>query len=237
MKLVFALLFSTLIAPGIAVCMDVNYAQEERERNAAEQQYMAAQQEGQEGQDRRREGQDRQREGYDRQREGYDRQREGHDRDKDKDRTRSSTTAGGFMTEAPKKGVSVDHLIGSDVRNRSDDENIGTVDDILIGQDGRPLAAVISVGGFLGIGEKDVAVDWNDVEMRHNREKGYLERTTDAVTGTGDARDDDNMTGTDRTGDAEDPTPTDYVLVVDVTRERLENAPEFDRNNWSNWRQ
>jgi sporulation protein YlmC with PRC-barrel domain len=44
-------------------------------------------------------------------------------------------------------------------------EKIGSVKDLLIGQDGRVHAAVLSVGRFLGIGERDVAVPLNSIEV------------------------------------------------------------------------
>ena len=39
------------------------------------------------------------------------------------------------------------------------DEKIGDVSDILFAKDGKILAYVVGVGGFLGIGAKDVAID------------------------------------------------------------------------------
>jgi hypothetical protein len=46
-------------------------------------------------------------------------------------------------------------LIGSTVYGR-DNENIGDVTDIVIDKTGKALGIVVGVGGFLGIGEKDV---------------------------------------------------------------------------------
>jgi hypothetical protein len=39
------------------------------------------------------------------------------------------------------------------------DEKIGDVDDMLFDKDGKILAVIVGVGGFLGIGQKDVALD------------------------------------------------------------------------------
>ena len=41
------------------------------------------------------------------------------------------------------------------------DNKIGGVDDILIDKEGRVTAVIIGVGGFLGMGEKDVAVPFS----------------------------------------------------------------------------
>jgi sporulation protein YlmC with PRC-barrel domain len=43
-------------------------------------------------------------------------------------------------------------------------EDLGKVDDLIVGQDGKVQAAVLSVGGFLGIGDKRVALPWQEVQ-------------------------------------------------------------------------
>lgn len=50
-----------------------------------------------------------------------------------------------------------DNLIGMDVHG-ANDEDIGEVGDVLISGDGQVDAVIIDVGGFLGLGEKPVAV-------------------------------------------------------------------------------
>jgi sporulation protein YlmC with PRC-barrel domain len=57
-------------------------------------------------------------------------------------------------------------IIGESVFNGTGDdaENIGDVNDIVIGPDGNIQAVVVGVGGFLGIGEKDVAVDFAQLD-------------------------------------------------------------------------
>ena len=42
-----------------------------------------------------------------------------------------------------------------------DGEELGLITDVIVDRDGRPLAAVIDFGGFLGVGTRKVAVDWN----------------------------------------------------------------------------
>jgi sporulation protein YlmC with PRC-barrel domain len=57
-------------------------------------------------------------------------------------------------------------IIGETVYNGTGDdaENIGEVKDIVIGEDGGMQAVVVGVGGFLGIGEKEVAVDFEQLD-------------------------------------------------------------------------
>jgi uncharacterized protein YrrD len=47
-------------------------------------------------------------------------------------------------------------------------ESIGEINDIIIGDDGRVLAVIVGVGGFLGMGEKDVAIAFEDLQWNNN---------------------------------------------------------------------
>jgi sporulation protein YlmC with PRC-barrel domain len=51
----------------------------------------------------------------------------------------------------------------------SDGKKIGEINNVLIGKDGRARAAVIDFGGFLGVGEKKVAVDWKQLNISGDR--------------------------------------------------------------------
>jgi hypothetical protein len=54
--------------------------------------------------------------------------------------------------------------MGTAVYNRAG-ERIGEVDDVLVDGTGRVMAAVVGVGGFLGMGERKVAVTFRSFEM------------------------------------------------------------------------
>jgi len=45
-------------------------------------------------------------------------------------------------------------------------ENLGRVVDVLIDAESRPRAAVIDLGGFLGVGIRKIAVDWQLLQFR-----------------------------------------------------------------------
>lgn len=50
-----------------------------------------------------------------------------------------------------------------------DGQTIGTIEDLLIDREtGEVKGAVLSVGGFLGIGAKSIAVKWRDLAMRYD---------------------------------------------------------------------
>ena len=55
-------------------------------------------------------------------------------------------------------------LIGSKVKNNAD-ETIGDINEILLTSDGSAAAAVIGVGGFLGMGEREVAAQFKSLQL------------------------------------------------------------------------
>ena len=66
-------------------------------------------------------------------------------------------------------GVNLDDLIGRDVVNLRGNE-VGEVEDVVVSrQDGKVLFAVISVGGFLGIGDKDIALPMDQLRVDKDR--------------------------------------------------------------------
>ncbi len=71
-------------------------------------------------------------------------------------------------------------LRAKNVYDRSD-AKIGVINDLVIDRDGRVAAVVIGVGGFLGIGEKNVGVPFQDIKisMRENNEWLVLDRSRD----------------------------------------------------------
>ncbi|MES1265813.1 MAG: PRC-barrel domain-containing protein, partial [Variovorax sp.] len=60
-------------------------------------------------------------------------------------------------------GYRASTIIGSSVVNDAG-ESIGSVDDLLVSPDGKETYAVLSVGGFLGIGSKLVVVPYSSLK-------------------------------------------------------------------------
>jgi hypothetical protein len=50
------------------------------------------------------------------------------------------------------------------VHNRAG-EKIGSISDLIVTSDGTIVAALVNVGGFLGIGEKEVALPFSSIEL------------------------------------------------------------------------
>lgn len=131
--------------------------------------------------------------------------------------------------------LSSNHILGSDLRGTNvyggNGENIGEIDDIVLDRDGRAVALIVGVGGFLGIGEKNVAIPFDAVEISEGRLAGTErlapqparpgERTTDQQAQPGD------RARGQQTTDAGTANPT-RVVLHGMTREQLEAAPSFE---------
>lgn len=85
---------------------------------------------------------------------------------------KTDTNAGGAQQQAALPpvpiGAEAQNLIGKDVYGQNG-KDVGDLKNLLIGKDGRVQAAVIEFGGFLGLGENQVAVDWNKLNVQGDR--------------------------------------------------------------------
>lgn len=93
-------------------------------------------------------------------------------------------------------------IIGRQVySSQADDaEHIGDINNLVIGENGQVVAVVIGVGGFLGIGEKNVAVNYSELEWvvaEDNTERYILPTTKEALEAAPDFRAEDQTRPTD----------------------------------------
>ena len=86
----------------------------------------------------------------------------------------TTTTTAAPATTA--EGTLVTKIIGADVYDSAADDaaKIGDVKDIVIANDGKAKYIVIGVGGFLGIGEKNVAYDFSKAEWVEKKGERWL---------------------------------------------------------------
>ena len=88
--------------------------------------------------------------------------------------------------------LSATTLIGDDVKNRAG-EDLGELKEIMLDiHSGQIAYAVLSFGGFLGLGDKLFAISWQAFTL-----------------------------------DTED-----HALILNVDRDRLDDAPGFDEDEW-----
>jgi sporulation protein YlmC with PRC-barrel domain len=77
------------------------------------------------------------------------------------------------LNSLPSNATTVTNYYKQNVYDPSD-AKIGEITDVLVGKDGKVVVFIISVGGFLGIGEKDVAVPFTAIHATEKNGKWYL---------------------------------------------------------------
>lgn len=90
--------------------------------------------------------------------------------------------SGTFVNERRSDQWLASVLRSKNVYDRAD-ERIGAINDLVIDRNGAVSAVVIGVGGFLGIGEKNVGVPFRDIKIsvRDGNEWLVLERSKDEL--------------------------------------------------------
>ena len=75
-------------------------------------------------------------------------------------------------------------LIGTRVNNEAG-ERIGDINEVVLSNDGKVAAVVIGVGGFLGLGEREVAVTFDTIRLTqdsNNNTVAAISATKDSLT-------------------------------------------------------
>ena len=75
--------------------------------------------------------------------------------------------------ELYRSGWRAGQLIGANVIGQSGEE-IGNVENIMIGPDGKVLSIIAEIGGFLDIGDTHVNVPWNEVQFTSGAESAKV---------------------------------------------------------------
>jgi sporulation protein YlmC with PRC-barrel domain len=81
---------------------------------------------------------------------------------------------------APSATADTRKLIGRNIKN-ADDETIGEIKSIYINKDGRVDSVMVGVGGFLGMGDREVRIAWSDLKITDNGEKVMVNMTKDEL--------------------------------------------------------
>jgi PRC-barrel domain len=66
----------------------------------------------------------------------------------------------------------VQGILGGEVRS-TNNEAMGRIADVVVDGEGKPRAAIIDFGGFLGVGSRKIAVDWKALHFVPNASKRY----------------------------------------------------------------
>jgi sporulation protein YlmC with PRC-barrel domain len=83
---------------------------------------------------------------------------------------RDAQTKTAYLTDAPDTWVSIhapNDYVNKEIYNRAG-EQLGTIKDVLVGPDGKMVAAIITVGRNLGIGDKEIAVPFSAIQQQRS---------------------------------------------------------------------
>jgi sporulation protein YlmC with PRC-barrel domain len=155
---------------------------------------------------------------------------------------------GQVMTQMPQDLMRTSKLMGVDVYG-ADNQKIGDIDEVLVDRQGKIHGVVVGVGGFLGIGQKDVAIPFDQVQWMSSQEvqastsanQGGTTTTGGLATPTAPTASGPVTTGSTATGGTAGTTgataaaaSNDNVparAMVRMTKADLQNAPEFRYSN------
>ena len=141
-------------------------------------------------------------------------------------------TAQANTTDASFKGDwRASKVVGLNVYN-SQNENVGSINDLLMDKSGSIKAAVISVGGFLGMGARLVAVPFD--KMKFSTEPVAYSTSSNAPAGGGanpaGAKSTTTTGSTAGSSPAANSKPNPWYpdhAMLDATKDQLKNMPEF----------
>jgi sporulation protein YlmC with PRC-barrel domain len=146
----------------------------------------------------------------------------------------AAADSGKILTQAQTGDYRSTKLIGVDIYNNSG-ENVGEVNDLILDNSGSVKAVIIGVGGFLGIGEKNVAVPFGEIKWTYEPLRAATNANPPATanppansmaTNNGVAPANPPV---DTTGTVADNTKKDYPDhgLINMSKDQLKNAPEF----------
>ena len=118
--------------------------------------------------------------------------------------TPTSPSPSTAVVQPPSTELRASKLIGTTVKN-SANESIGSINEVVLSNDGKVAAVVIGVGGFLGMGEREVAVNYDSLRLsRDSNDKTVvaLDATKDSLKAAPEWRWIGDRTGTTGNGSA-----------------------------------
>jgi sporulation protein YlmC with PRC-barrel domain len=126
-------------------------------------------------------------------------------------------------------------LMGLDVYNEAN-EKLGDINELILGKDGKVNAVVIGVGGFLGMGEHDIAVTMDKLKFVEEPVRTSSTATTTRETTTGTATAPANTTATTTTTRSNNANANDWVpdhAVMSGNKEQLKAMPQFKYSDYN----
>ncbi len=135
----------------------------------------------------------------------------------------AETTNDAFVKQQAIDQWRASKLVGVSVLGADQKTTIGSIKDVLIDHNGNAQAVVIGVGGFLGMGQKNVAVPFKNLQWR-TEGRTVAEATPMTTSGSGNA-----APAMKKTDPAATEASQGYpdMAMLNMTKEQLQLAPDF----------
>jgi sporulation protein YlmC with PRC-barrel domain len=117
-------------------------------------------------------------------------------------------------------------LVGLNVYNEQN-EKLGDISEILLDKSGKVEGVIIGVGGFLGMGQRDIKVEMSKLKFVDEPVKSSATTTT-TTTGTGAGASRPATTTTTTSSDKK--WYPDHAVLSGATKDQLKAMPEFKYN-------
>lgn len=140
-----------------------------------------------------------------------------------------------FVTEQAKDQWRASKLVGVAVYGPNQ-KKVGSIKDILMDHDGNAQVIVVSVGGFLGIGSKDVAVPFKAMQWQTEGRAAATNPPPSTTTGTAAGNTTAAKEAAAKTSPADVEASQGYPDrgVLAMTEDQLKKAPDFHYASESN---
>jgi len=139
----------------------------------------------------------------------------------------ASMSAGeAFITKQAPGTLRAPKLVGVAVYD-SEDKSVGKIADLLLDKNGSVKAVVIGIGGFLGIGTKDIAVPYSDIHWQTAPRKVEVAQPGAGAASTTAAAPAQPAVKTIPTADTEAYQGYPDKAMLNMTQAELKSAPDF----------
>jgi hypothetical protein len=142
----------------------------------------------------------------------------------------STSSATGEQTASAAGLWQASKLIGLSVYD-SQNQKIGSIVQLMVDKNGSIQSVVIGVGGFLGMGERDVAVKFSELKWSNEPVPSTSSSSSAPPASQRPASSRPNSTtGAAATGSPKGPTTYPDHAVLNTTKDQLKAMPQFDYN-------
>lgn len=140
------------------------------------------------------------------------------------------TNAGGWMTQLPPDQWLASNLEGLDVYSSNNGDKIGVISELIFDSSGKVQAVVIGVGGYLGIGERDIAVPFDQIKFVNEPRRNTTGTTSGEARLAGTSPGGGTVASPAATGTAAGPSVLPPRIWLRTTRQPLAHQERQERD-------